>query len=108
MDKAIYLPTLLAITLHAQNGPEPSVRRAHGFCEYEGLLNAVCVFWRPEHLQRPLLFCRRPCGEWVRVDGYLLHWRQLPEVSRENQVDASERPLLLASVRVRMSQARSP
>ena len=90
MLEAIRLPSFLAVPLGVQNCMQPVVFASHGLCEKKGFLNAVQVTRLPPHLENILFVIGVAVQIWVRQQGMTSDWCQLPEITREDHVDAAE------------------
>ena len=74
-----------------QDSLQPRICCPHALRQDEGLLNTVLIL-PPEHLKYLLLFEVVAAFERIGEDGAGANRWQLPEVTRKDDVDASERP----------------
>ena len=91
MTEAVHLPGFGAITIRMQDSLQPRVCCPHALSQDECLLNAVLIL-APEHFEDLLLLERVTASERIGEDGAGANRWQLPEVTRKDDIDASERP----------------
>ena len=91
MTEAVHLPGFGAIPIRMQDSLQPRVCCPHALRQDECLLNTVLIL-APEHFKDLLLFESVAASERIGEDGAGANRWQLPEVTRKDDIDASERP----------------
>ena len=82
---------------------QPCVSRSHVLSQLEEM--AYLVVDHPEHLHVFLFSCRQPTSKRTGEDRLAFHWRKLPKIAREDDIDASEGPRLLSCFGIWMPAA---
>ena len=96
MHEAVDFPRLCSSTICFQHGLQPLVCGALVHSQLEELVDGI--FKHPEHVGNLLLTCCEPTTEGIPENNFALHWRQLPQITAEDDIDASERSLLASSL----------
>ena len=104
MDEAIHFPGLAALPIGLEDGVHPAICRALALGELERLLNAVFIAF-PEHLEDTLLPKRETFSVGIREQSGRARRPELPQISREDDANATEGSLSPVASCVRVSLA---
>ena len=107
MGEAIHLPSFCPFPICFEHGFQPIVLSALALRKFESPLDTVLVLL-PEHLEDPLLRLAEALSVRVCEEGRRTYWRKLPQVAREDDIDASKRSSVSAGLGMGMPLTSAP